>query len=299
MKTNYVRLAGGLGNQLFQFSLGESLEGKTYYFHFNDADTLVVSSLLQNRDSGPILVFNRFGLFKIFSNLALRLVGKFKDRGLTVFLTEKFLQFIATFSFRNKVIFRISSQMGIEKTVDGLDVNRLYIGYFQDYRSCQEISLVEILNEKELEILLGYKQLAQKELPIALQVRLGDYVSEKRFGIPSKQYFESALNRLDPSNNRNVWIFTNDIVALPEHLPRIQIENMRIIDEPEASPLLNLLIMALCSDFVISNSTFGWWAAYLSKNPEANVSYPWPWFRNSKTSYNLAPERWIPINANF
>jgi hypothetical protein len=59
--------------------------------------------------------------------------------------------------------------------------------------------------------------------------------------------------------------------------------------------------MSLCNDFIIANSSFSWWGAWLSSNKNKKVIAPAQWF--GKTGYtkdlntkDLIPDEWIRIN---
>ena len=133
--------------------------------------------------------------------------------------------------------------------------------------------------------------------PIALHVRRGDYVinSENHFNLPL-EYYEAALKKFD--DNRNVLVFSDD----PKwcHEQSIFDDDRFIISENDDNRV-DLCLMSLCNDFIIANSTYSWWGAWLSSHPNKKVIAPVQWF--GKTGYtkdhdtkDLIPETWTRIS---
>ena len=61
-----------------------------------------------------------------------------------------------------------------------------------------------------------------------------------------------------------------------------------------------LLLMSLCRDNIIANSSFSWWGAYLNSNPDKIVCYPATWFGPALKNHDtrdLCPPEWKKINA--
>lgn len=56
-------------------------------------------------------------------------------------------------------------------------------------------------------------------------------------------------------------------------------------------------LLSFCKHQILTQSTFGWWAAYLNSNPDKKVVTPEPWFKNEAvfTSQDVIPNEWIKI----
>ena len=172
-------------------------------------------------------------------------------------------------------------------------------GYFQTEKYFKHI-------EKEIrsdftfkdEILNPCKEMIESvENPIALHVRRGDYIknAENHFNLP-RAYYEAALSKFD--DNRNVIVFSDDPVWC--HDEGTFVDDRFIISENEDNRV-DLCLMSLCDDFIIANSSYSWWGAWLSANKDKTVIAPAQWF--GKTGYtkdhntkDLIPNDWTIIN---
>ena len=172
-------------------------------------------------------------------------------------------------------------------------------GYFQTEKYFKHI-------EKEIrsdftfknEILVPCKEMIESvENPIALHVRRGDYIqnSENHFNLPIA-YYEAALSKFDA--NRNVIVFSDDPVWC--HDEGTFVDDRFIISENDDNRV-DLCLMSLCDDFIIANSSYSWWGAWLSANKDKTVIAPAQWF--GKTGYtkdhntkDLIPNDWTIIN---
>ena len=188
-------------------------------------------------------------------------------------------------------------------------------GYFQspcffDTYANEIISMLEIDTlQKQQQIRFPKSQ----KVTCAMHFRLGDYKNLQHIHpIMPLEYFENSLEYLMASTNQPLhvlWTCQNSdikeveedyILKLARKYPTLVFEKLPNSD----SDCEELLLMSLCDHFIIPNSTFSWWAAYLCKNEKKIVCYPETWYAhtigdfisNSQNSTRMFPSSWKKIS---
>jgi len=110
------------------------------------------------------------------------------------------------------------------------------------------------------------------ERPIALHIRRTDYAQYQHHPMQPLSYYEEALNKFD--SDRHVIIFSDD----PKWCHEQSLFDGDRFLVSENDHLLDLAMMRLCLDFIIANSSFSWWGAWMSTNKDKKVIAPKEWF---------------------
>lgn len=99
---------------------------------------------------------------------------------------------------------------------------------------------------------------------IAIHIRRGDYVNNPNYvHLPLTAYYLCALIENFPDwRDRNIVVFSDDIQYCRTHF--ITLPNVHFCENN--TPIEDLCLMSQCRDFILSNSTFAWWGAYLAKD---------------------------------
>lgn len=108
----------------------------------------------------------------------------------------------------------------------------------------------------------------------ALNVRRGDYLTQPtRHPVISKEYIEKAYTFLP--DHDFLFIMSDDIDWCRSN---INLPKSVFVNPDEFWEQDGLWLLSLCSYFIISNSTFSWWGAWLSKSVDKVVISPSTWF---------------------
>ena len=125
---------------------------------------------------------------------------------------------------------------------------------------------------------------------VCITVRRGDYVGNPVFyQLPDSYYVNSYKKYF---HGQEVVMFSDDIEYCKKHFKNIP--NIFFVEN--ATPLEQLILSFYCDDFIVSNSTFSWWMAYLGYYEHKTVIRPSKHFagkllkENTKDYY---PENWI------
>ena len=130
-----------------------------------------------------------------------------------------------------------------------------------------------------------------------IQIRLGDMARDPQVreihGIVTDEYLESAIE-IHGLSPEKFLVVTDDSEKIVFELPKFAALNSKYC--PSYSDLEELFTLTKAKKIIISNSTFGWWGAWLS---DGHVVAPKKWFsdlglqmRNTK---DLFPENWTLI----
>jgi len=314
MANNFLYLTGGLGNQLFQVTyaifqsdkreltldttLGNprvSVDGEVELLHYQlPSNILVVGNKRKANE-----LYSRIAHYLLRTNLS----GNSLQRKKLIKKSTQILgSLLLSIHLRRLINARVSSDIGFDQKQNQILNSSFFIGYFQTYRWASEPRVLEVLNQltpiRMSRIASELIELAKISQPIIVHVRLGDYVGESGFGIPSTSYYMNALDDLLKSNKgRNIWVFSDEIDKAKLHLPDIFLNQYKWITEPSLNSAETLEVMKYGEDYVIANSTFSWWGAFLRKNQDARVIAPSPWFQDGRSPSGIIPADWQLVDA--
>lgn len=111
-----------------------------------------------------------------------------------------------------------------------------------------------------------------------------------------KDYLDKAM-RLFPEKSIFV-VSSNNIQFARENMPSWA-KNVVFLEDEEPPYYIDLYLLSFCKHNIITNSSFGWWAAWLNQNPDKKVVRPAYWTAYAKYSPDTTPEEWIKIDALY
>lgn len=135
---------------------------------------------------------------------------------------------------------------------------------------------------------------------VSLHVRRGDYVTDKtthRFhGVCSLDYYQMAVERVGRQiANPHFFIFSDDPAWTRANLRLTHPTTWVTVNRPECG-FYDMQLMSQCRHHIIANSTFSWWGAWLNPAPNKLVIAPQRWFgKASHNTIDLLPEEWIKL----
>lgn len=301
-----IYLQGGLGNNLFQIVAAESLihsEFRVLVWKSDLERMRRIMGELETYYQGEIHVL-RIGLIRRLLNLSMRISLGATDASKKKLqpAINAFLNFYFSVVFRQRTRIFFSHDIGWS-SLQRMGPNNLLVGYFQSFKYSSLDSdshfgrdcLKGIRNNEK-----SWTNLAKVEVPLVVHLRLGDYRAEPTFGIPSPTYYAEAIKELFNSGEFNkIWLFSDEVSIAQKYIPSELQSFVRIVEGPSLDPLTTLAIMTLGSGYVIGNSTFGWWGAFLKANDTAPVIAPSKWFSGMSDPLDILPSEWLLRDPDF
>ena len=288
----YINMLGNLGNQLFEYAYARKIQELTgqkvtlntcflekYYkdYKFNlNSYKLNENIIIEKKNKLPFFM----NINTIFAKVILRAISKNKK------IDEKV----------SNLIYNVASRKGyylwLKETYKEIKLynrkNYYITGFWQSpyyFDDIKDIIIKELqpkcdLLEENKEL---YSVISNNE-SICVTIRRGDYVHNeeirKSYLVCNEEFYYNAVNKIKEEFPEAVVIcFSDDIEWVKENLKF----NCKTYYESGKDPVWEKLrLMSLCKHFVISNSSFSWWAQYLSTNEDKIVYAPKQWYADGR-----------------
>lgn len=262
---HYVRMAGRLGNQLFQYAFGRALEVRT------GVPVVYGDSLVQPmlRDWFPCIRAKFTSRMK-WSHDGLRPVNVRSH-------PDKYLPWLFT------------------------ETPTYFIGYFENERYFAGIS-DELRRELALPWPVDLAErdaglLSRIDRPGSVMVctRHGDDFRKLRWAIGPHYYFRAMDYMRERVPGCRFFVFGDDTEWCEREFGRIpdaEVVGMRV--QP---PWWQLQVMGRCRHAIIANSTFAWWAAWLGLANSGIVVAPEPWRVVRPDVTDEVCDRWVRVDS--
>jgi hypothetical protein len=292
-----VRLRGGLGNQLFEYAAGRALALRNQIPLWLDT-----TSGFRGDRYGRSYELGAFNItnhnLEELSNLPLGMKAEFMRR----FVARREL-------LRMRLLARY-----FDPAIYNLQIKRPTIldAYCQSPRYFCDIN--ELLR-KELEfktrpaglrdsevsdimqansVCLHARRLHGKEADGSRPLSVTDY-----YGACNMAYYQRAIREVATLHgDLRIFIFSDDIEWARQNAGAFAIPGSRVTVMDDEDPLRTYYLMTLCKHFIIANSTFSWWAAWLGRHPMKTVCVPAVWNRGERHfPRDLFPPAWKIVST--
>lgn len=284
-KIDLVEINGGLGNQMFQYSYAIYLQ---YHAHPNHQIYLDLSTILDYKKHNGWELDRVFGC--TIASLPIQKINDIKRE-------RKRFRLLKIVHETKECFYAPVNYRGSKRV-------RLHIGYWQNegyllpveerIRKAFEFDLQK-LSAQTLSIA---SQIAQPN-SVAIHIRRGDYVNESASAavhgaICTEKYYHKAIELIQQKlpSDPHFYLFSDDPQWVEEsfHLPHQTI----VCHNRAADSWQDMYLFSQCQHHIIANSSFSWWGAWLSLNPNKIVIAPSIWFNQRQT--DIVPPHWTQIN---
>ena len=304
-------LFGGLGNQMFQYITARELFGENF---------IIDTSFIQKSEN----------IFELPDLAQLTLVEsvKYEAKKKCYFEKKVFLLILKLSSIQKRKSIKYKILVQVRKICyfifsqtaftgyhlipgDGIGWSRLYapvgrkcvlIGNFHSYQWINQ-NLNQYRNELQLKqdnkTFEFINQNIDGSKRLIVHVRLGDYLRIAELNVVGSNYFKGAINEaFSVYKYDEIWVFTNDLEKINDYFEKSNQVKHKFFSLGQFTPAETLEVMKMGHGYVLSNSTYSWWSAFLSYKKPISIFAPNKWYRSTPEPEYLIPKSWQRFQIN-
>jgi hypothetical protein len=287
-----TKLMGGLGNQMFQYSLGYRLAAERNVQLKLDVSWFALQET-RNFQLRPFDINAEFATVDEIEDVLRNTRTDFSSR--VIRKTQRYLPL-----YKRRLIRQ--QGLGFDPGIFKITANTYLDGYWQSEKYFKPI---EDALRREFRYIGPISESGRRTIDMieastsaSIHIRRGDYVSNAKtseyHGVCSMDYYERSIKfLLSSTRDCHFFVFSDE--------PEWAMANIRIpgrvtylARDSEDHDAEQLFLMSLCKNHIIANSTFSWWGAWLSSSSNKTVIAPAKWFNKPELeTEDLIPAEWI------
>ncbi|EOS34161.1 MAG: alpha-1,2-fucosyltransferase [Lachnospiraceae bacterium] len=290
-----VKIYEGLGNQLFQYAFARSIQvnGKKVFLDTSGyTDQLFPLCRTSTRRRYQLNCFN----------IRIKEVEKKNIEKYSFLIQEDmFGKLISKLAKLHLWMYKVTIQQNAQEYKESYLNTRgnvYYKGWFQNpkyFSSIRRLLLKEITPKYKIRIPAELRELLQEDNIVAVHCRRGDY-QYIRNCLPVN-YYKKAMAYMEKKLGVPRYLFFSDDLSWVKRQFGNKDNNYYIEDYGKFEDYQELMIMSRCRNFIIANSTFSWWAAWLCSYENKVVIMPrvWTYVGGQGVEMSDFPADWIRI----
>lgn len=296
-----IKIQGRLGNQMFQYAFAKRLQKEFY----PNEEIIINYSKSKYSNKCAFCENNNF-----FNLKTLKSTYKMNINILQRLLMYSYILIKRIFKIKRDIKFQnllnyfgiyFLQDAGICNFKKSKMKNKIIYGYFASEKFF-ELAKEEVLNDYKFEIELDkekedFLKKIRENNSICISIRRGDYlesINKDYFYVCDKQYYLQAIEKANKCIENPLYVvFSDDIEWVKKN---IKINKKCIYEDKNNKVNETLYFMKNCKNFIISNSTFHWWAQYLAENKEKKVYAPSIW-NNLDLAREIYQDNWNLIEV--
>lgn len=286
----YLRIDGRIGNQLFMYAFAKNISGKrgNELIVVDDKEAIkrnYRNSLMDYELKNVKYVHSHKMLYSFefikqnFIFFVYRVIRKKLNFNKRYKLEKKFQKF-----FNNNGL--ILCENGYLEYDVPITKNVFINGYFQSDKYFDDIrnsvlNEISMKNKEDIELESIFPEIKQirNRNSVCISIKVQHNVGNSMYDVCNDGYWQKAIEYIcENVENPLFFICSDNVEYVKEKL--IDCEKYdAVYQNPKVPVNISLAIMGECKHFIIGNTTFGWWAQYLSDYNKKIVVAPSKWMK--------------------
>lgn len=301
-----VRIKGGLGNQMFEYAMARKLQAEFGIEKIGFDLTIVNKDLQRDFSLQHFALFENVEIIEEKSGIA-KLQEIFAAKLVSYFIAGRKEE---TAGKREDFWGTLFGFFGIVQRDHSLIKKNFWLrfhrniymnGWFQDAQ--QLLPMRDVLREDFRWISTEIAKIEKGDIyrrilstnAVCVHIRKGDYMDNPIWSVCGDSYYYRAMEYMEQVLSDPVFYLFSDDIAEVKRMMRFSGQVVYV--EEEHRDYEDLYLMKHCRHFIMSNSTYSWWAQFLGEAEDKIVVAPKKWCLMEDMNIGVYMKDWVLMDV--